>query len=254
MKTVLRKHRAPRLHLALAVAPLALALGCATAATDPGYYVVTVYDDPGLRTVDFRYWTVKRPGRHARIWPELGLGWNVNGRWYTEVLASYVGSSGKATRLSTLNWQNDVLLTQGQYPVDLALHTLLVRSQEDSPEHAFEFGPVLQTDVGRTQVNANVFLERTFGAGASKPTQMKYQWQLRHRWKPGFQFGAQGFGELGAWDHWADRDAQSHRAGPALFGTLPVGSGSLAWQVAYLTGSINARHGKMFSMRVKYDF
>lgn len=243
------RHRLAKPGLALAAA-----LACATACADPGYYVVTVYDDPGVRTLDFRYWTVKRAGRHARIWPELGLGWNVNGRWFTEVLASWEGQSGRATRLSTLNWRNDVLLTQGQYPVDVALHTLIVRSQEDSPEHAFEFGPALQTDFGRTQVNANVFFERTSGAGASKPTQMKYQWQARHRWRPWLQFGAQGFGELGAWDHWAERDAQSHRAGPALFGSVPVGSNSLGWQMAYLTGSTYARHGKMFTMRVKLDF
>lgn len=238
--------------IALAAVPLALC--CAAAAADPGYYVVTVYDDPGVRTADFRYWTVKRPGSAAVTWPEIGLGWNVNGRWYTEVLASYIGSSEFATRLSTLNWQNDLLLTRGQYPFDLAVHTLLVKPQKSSKGTAFEFGPVFQTDIGRTQINVNAFFERSFGALPSKPTQLKYQWQLRHRWEPWLHFGAQGFGELGAWDNWSPRDAQSHRVGPALFGALPVGAQSLAWQAAYLTGSTYARHGKMFSMRVKYDF
>ncbi len=238
----------------IALAAASLAFWCAPVAADPGYYVVTVYDDPGVRTADFRYWTVKSPGSAEVIWPEVGLGWNVNGRWYTEILASYVGSSEFATRLSTLNWQNDVLLTQGQYPFDLALHTLLVRPQQAPRGTAFEVGPVFQTDVGRTQVNVNVFFERGFGALGGEPTQLKYQWQLRHRWRPWLHFGVQGFGELGPWDHWSPRDEQSHRIGPALFGALPVGGGSLAWQVAYLTGSTYGQHGNMFSMRVKYDF
>ena len=236
------------------IALVAVSLACASALADPGYYVVTVYDDPGVRTVDFRYWTVKRPGAAAVTWPEVGLGWNVNGRWYTEILASYVGSSEFATRPSTLNWQNDLLLTQGQYPFDIAVHTLLVKSQNAFASNAFEFGPAFQTDIERTQVNVNVFFERSFGAHASEPTQLKYQWQLRHRWRPWLHFGAQGFGELGKWDDWSPRDAQSHRVGPALFGALPMGERPLLWQAAYLTGSTYGQHGKMFSMRVKYDF
>jgi hypothetical protein len=237
--------------------PLALAallLSCAPAAADPGYYVVTVYDDPGMRTIDFRYWSVDRPGAQAVVWPEVGFGWNVNGRWYTELLASWIGSSTLPTRLSTINWQNDLLLTQGQYPIDVALHTLLVKSQRPSKPDALEFGPVLQTDIGRTQVNVNAVFERRFNDAAHTPTQLKYQWQLRHRWRPWLHFGAQGFGEVGPWDDWSLRDDQSHRAGPALFGAVALGDDTLAWQAAYLTGSVNARHAKMFTMRVKLDF
>ena len=231
----------------------ALLVSCAAHA-DPGYYVVTVYDNPGVRTVDFRYWTVKRPGSPAVKWPELGFGWNVTGRWHTELLASWIGSAKSSTRLSTINWQNDLLLTQGQYPVDVAVHTLLVKSQKASKGNALEIGPVIQTDFGRTQVNVNAFLERRLGESPPVPTQLKYQWQLRHRWKPWLHFDAQGFGELGAWDDWSPRDDQSHRIGPALFGTVPLGEDKLGWQAAYLTGSTNGRHGRMFSMRVKLDF
>jgi hypothetical protein len=231
-----------------------LASCCGAALAAPGYYVVTVYDNPGVRTVDFRYWSVKPRGAEAIYWPEVGLGWNVNGRWYTEVLASYVGADDFATHVDTLNWQNDVLLTQGQYPIDVAVHTLLVAPQGGISKHAFEFGPVLQTDVGRTQVNFNLVFEKGFGAEAGDPVQLKYQWQLRHRWKPWLQFGAQGFGEVGPWDHWLPRDAQSHRAGPALFGALPGGPGTVSWQAGYLWGKTYAQRGSMLTARLKYEF
>jgi hypothetical protein len=238
----------------LGLVAIPLALCCASALADPGYYVVTVYDNPGVRTVDFRYWTFGHPGSPTVTWPELGLGLNVGGRWYTEFLASFVGSADFATRLSTLNWQNDVLLTQGQYPCDVAIHSLVVRPQNPASGALLEFGPVLQTDVGRTQINFNLIFERGFGELSSHPTQMKYQWQLRHRWKPWLHVGLQGFGELGPWNDWSARDAQSHRIGPALFGKIAVGGGSLGWQAAYLAGSVYSVNGNMFSMRVTYDF
>ena len=113
---------------------------------------------------------------------------------------------------------------------------------------------MFQTDIDRTQVNFNVFFERDFGALSARPTQLKYQWQLRYRWRPQLHFGAQGFGELGPWDDWAPHDLQSHRAGPALFGSIGVGPGTIGWQAAYLVGKTYTVRSQMLSFRVKYDF
>ena len=104
-----------------AFAALLLA-GCAAAHAEIGYYVVTAYDNAGKVAVDFRYWTVKLPNRKETVWPELGLSWGVNSRWTSEVLLSYVGARSGPLTAETLNWQNDVLLTQGEWPFDLALH------------------------------------------------------------------------------------------------------------------------------------
>jgi hypothetical protein len=243
-----------RFGIVLRAAIALLALHCGMAAAEPGYYVVTAYDNPGVKTIDFRYWTVKHPGSPAVLWPEVGLGWNVTGRWYTEVLLSYVGTADSTMRLDTLNWQNDILLTQGQYPFDLAVHTLLVKPQHPSSGYAIEYGPALQTDFGRTQANLNLFLVSSFASSSSEPTELNYQWQLRHRWMRGLHVGAQGFGEFGQWDHWSPRKEQSHRAGPAVFGSVPIGGEVISWQAAYLIGKVYGQQAHMFSMRVKYEF
>lgn len=232
--------------------PAALASGAALA--DPGYYVVTAYSDPGEMTIDFRYWTVASRGSALTKWPEVGLGWNVNARWYTEVIASWITASDTPTTLSSWNWQNDVLLTQGEYPFDLAIHTLVSAPKHLGDGHTLEFGPAFQTDIGRTQLNFNVFFEKGYGGFSRKPTQLKYQWQVRQRWMPDLHFGAQGFGEVGRWDDWAPRREQSHRAGPALFGSVKFGDHEFGWQAAYLYGKTYGQRGNMLTARVKYDF
>ncbi|GGC73657.1 hypothetical protein [Undibacterium terreum] len=228
---------------------------CAAVQAYPGYYVVTVYDNQGQKSIDFRYWTIKFPGRTETVWPELGVGYGVTSRWYTELYASYIGSSASKVSLDTWNWQNDVLLTQGQYPFDLAIHTMLAREHISQEGYTLDIGPALQTDVGRVQLNGNVFLERVLRSENNGTTQLQYQWQTKYRWKPALEFGLQGFGELGDWNHWAPRDKQSHRIGPALFGSLSTGPAqTLKYQVSYLTGSIYGRHGNMLSLRLQYVF
>lgn len=125
---------------ALALA-LSLALWCPPASADPGHYLVSVYSDPGKVHVDCRYWTVKRQGGAEVVWPEISQGYNVNARWYTELYMSYIGPSLSNAVRNTLNWQSDFLLTQGQWDVDVALHTNLIRGQQSVDDHAVEFGP-----------------------------------------------------------------------------------------------------------------
>ena len=68
---------------------------------------------------------------------------------------------------------------------------------------------------------------------------------------PAVHLGLQGFSELGPWADWSARFAQSHRAGPALFGKLPLGEQRLEWQAAWLGGSVYGRHGHIFTARVQ---
>ncbi|MEK8030598.1 hypothetical protein AACH06_07140 [Ideonella sp. DXS29W] len=249
-------------HAAFAwVATVAVGLVPATSVrADPGYYVLAPYDNDGLRVVDLRYWTVKHHGEPEVIWPEVGLGYGINSRWMTELLYSTIGPANWDIVPSSLAWQNEWLLTQGEWPIDLALHASLIREAGvDGRIWSIEYGPLLQTDWGRTQLNANVLFERRFEPDDTQPIQMKYQWQIRHRWHPLMNFGLQGFGELGPWSHWDEAGRQSHRAGPALFGHVDLGDGdasaqTLAYQAAYLLGSVYRRRGSMFTVRVQWQF
>lgn len=237
------------------VAAGAALLWSALAWADPGYYLVTVYEDAGKAHVDYRYWTVKRPGSPETVWPEIGIGYGVNTRWYTELYMSYVGPSISHATPSTLNWQNDFLLTQGQWDVDVALHTNLIRSQESSGGDAVEFGPVLQTDVGRVQLNGNLIFEKSLASGNTTAPQLKYQWQAKYRFQQSLHVGLQGFGELGTWNNWLGADRQSHRWGPVISGGWAVTDKQrVEYQAAYLTGSVYGGTADMLSLRLQYVF
>jgi hypothetical protein len=237
----------------LALASLALCAQQAAAST--GYYLVTTYPVEGQRTIDFKYWNAKATGRSPRSSPELGLGYNVNSRWFTELTAQWFKASPGSNHLANIEWQNDFMLTQGQYPVDLALHTSVQRATDGSGEIGAEFGPVLQTEFGRTQLNLNLFFEREYRSAQARPMEIKYQWQVKYRWIAKLQFGVQGFGEMGEWNDWLPREQQSHRAGPALFGNWELGGGhEWKYEAAYLIGKNSARNAKSVTMRIQYVF
>ena len=112
----------------------------------------------------------------------------------------------------------------------------------------------MQTEFGKVQLNGNLVLERTFGPG-NHLTEMGYQWQTKYRWKPSFEFGLQGFGEMGEWDHWDASDEQNHRMGPAVFGKIGLGTKrAIKYNAALLFGTSDAAPDHTFRMQVEYEF
>lgn len=227
---------------------------CNSADAATGYYLVSVYSAENQISVDYKYWNARRNGSASLGSPELGIGYGVNSRWYSEVYGGYTENAAQGTQFDSLNWQNDFLLTQGQYWFDLAIHTNIEQYRRRDG-YGLEWGPVFQTEIWRTQLNANVFLQRDYRSNQSNATQLVYQWQVRQHWKPLLNFGLQGFGELGRWDDWDSQAKQSHRAGPAIFGTwyLPHAQ-KLMYEAAYLIGRNAGRAAKSFTMRLQYAF
>ena len=234
--------------LALVLAPSAFA--------DTGYYLVSTYDVEGQLSIDYKYWRAQYKGRSAAS-PEIGVGYGVTSRWYTEVYEQWFTLNGGGTRRVSTAWQNDYMLTQGQYAFDLAMHTKLERAHDRDDGYMFEWGPVLQTEIGRTQFNANLFFQRDYRVapgGGEHPLELTYQLQVKHNWKPWFQPGLQAFGEVGKWNDWSPYKQQSHRAGPVVYGHRDIGRQEVKYEFAYLIGRNSARAAKSFSMRVQYIF
>lgn len=238
----------------LTLLTLTACLPCAQAAT--GYYLVSVYDVEGQHGLDYKYWNADFTNSPSKSSPEIGISYGVTSRWYTELNAVWFRQHGKdGSQLSGYTWQNDVLLTQGQYAVDVALHTELGRSQSRPHVTSVEIGPVLQTEYYRTQFNANLFLQRDMSGRPAAETQLAYQWQIKQRWKSWLEPGVQGFGEVGKWNDWLPSERQSHRAGPAVFGSVAMGPAQeIKYEAALLIGKNSGRSARSFTMRVQYLF
>lgn len=218
------------------MAGVLLGMSAGAAGADPGYYLVRPYSEPGHTTLDLRYWSTHPAQGDPTVWPEVGLRHGVSSRWSTELLLSWIGPDPAHQSLSSINWINQFLLTQGDTPYDLALHVQLIRNRGEG--NAIEFGPVFQTEWGWTQLNLNVFWSHD--AAARRQNQAKLQWQALYRWQAGWRAGVQGFAEPKSW-----------RAGPVFKAAL---GGGVDLTAAYLWGNVYRRRGDMFSAQLQWGF
>jgi hypothetical protein len=98
-------------------------------------------------------------------------------------------------------------------------------------------------------------VKRIFDSAASNGTELGYQWQIKYRRRPELELGAQGFGEVGDWKHWAPSDQQNHRWGPAAFGKLRLGGHqAIRYNAALLFGLTNGSTDRNLRLQVEYEF
>ena len=242
-------------------ASLALAVACLclspSASAGPSDYVITPIVEQGEREIDLKAGVARlRDGSRERQ-HSVGLGLGVNSRWFTEVYAIWHQPPGERHSFDAWEWENKFQLTEtGKYPVDVGLLLELERPKDRSEGYELRWGPLLQADLGtRVQANLNLLLGKHYRSSVPGPAELGYQWQLKYRWRPAFEFGAQGFGELGPWDRWLPRSAQQHRAGPAVFGRLKVGERQVVkYNAAWLLGLNDGAARNVFRMQAEYEF
>lgn len=234
-----------RAYGALVVA-LALVAASRLAAADPADYVSTPAVEFGEREFEFRYGSASGPGSARTDAGSVALGYGATQWWFTEVYAKVQRDGGGSAHFDAVEWENKFQLTDpGEYPVDLGLLVEIEVPHDRDEGYELKLGPLLQKDFGLVQVNANAFLKRHYRASEPEVTELLYQWQVKYRWREAFEFGAQGFGDVGKWDDWDQASEQSHIAGPAVFGKVRLeGRQALVWNAGYLfkiSGSVPDR-------------
>lgn len=242
----------------LAAAALGLPL---VSLAGPDDYVRSPNVEYGEREIDFKYGTARFKDADARESAgSLGFGWGVKPWWFTEAYVKYEKEPGERTRYDAVEWENLFQLTEhNQYPVDVGF-VVEVEVPRERHEEGYEIklGPLFQADTGPVRWNANLLFERHVRAhGEEEPhrTEMGYQLQARYDFSGDFGVGAQAFGELGEWNHWAPHSEQSHRAGPAVFGRVKLGGRNIVkYNAAYLFKASDAAPDNTFRMQVEYEF
>lgn len=239
-----------------AVMMAALSMSHATAG--PADYVYTPAVEYGEREIDFKAGTITPSGDPRESAASLGFGYGATEYWFTELYVKYKreNSNSNGTAFDAFEWENKLQLTEpGQYLVDIGFITEIERPQDRTEGYEVKFGPLFQKEFGKTQLNLNLLFERNYRAAESNPMRLGYQWQAKYRWKQELEFGAQGFGDVGKWNHFAPRAEQSHLLGPAVFGKIAVGEHhAIRYNAAYLVDSGDAKHSKTLRTQVEYEF
>ena len=223
----------------------------------PADYVYSPAVEYGEREIDFKSGTAKeQDGKRSQV-ASLGFGYGATEYWFTEVYYKHEREGNE--RVSIAEWENKFQLTEtGKYPVDLGLIMEIEAPLNKNDPYELKLGPLFQTNFDQLQLNANLLFERLYGReDPEEPhiTEIGYQWQIKYRWQQAFEFGLQGFGEMGEWNHWEDSDEQRHKLGPAIFGKIGLGNKqAIRYNAALLYGVSDAAPDHTFRMQAEYEF
>lgn len=225
-----------------------------TAHASPTDYVYTPTVEAGETEIDFKFGTEDNSPRESMA--SLGLGHGVNDWWFTEAYVKYAREGSGGIKYDAFEWENKFQLTEtGKYPVDIGLITEIEIPKNNDEGIEFKFGPLFQSEFGKLQLNGNVLFEKHFDAAESAPTEMAYQWQAKYRWLPSFEYGMQGFGEMGEWNHWESSSNQEHKIGPAIFGKLAMSHRTaIKYNAAWLFGLTENTPDNTFRLQTELEF
>ena len=224
---------------------------------DPNDYVHSPIVEEGEREIDFKFGTAKNRDGTRESAVSAGLGFGMNSWWFTETYGKATRLTPAGWRFDALEWENKFQLTEtGRYPVDVGLIVELEYPKDRSEGWELLFGPLLQAELTTDLVaNANLLFSRHYRSATPSPMSLGYQWQMRYRWKPELEFGAQGFGSLGPWRHSLPGDQQEHRAGPAVFGKIKLeGRRAINYNAAWLVGTNTNTARSTLRLQVEYEY
>lgn len=244
-----------RKYLAVAALPAFTAFA-PVAHAGPDDYVAMPAVEYGERELEFRYGTASTSGEDRVSAGSIAFGYGATPWWFTEVYVKFNRTGPQATRYDAVEWENRFQLTEpGQYFVDLGLLVEIEYPHDRAEGYELRIGPLLQKDFGPIQVNTNFFLQRHYRASDPEVTELLYQWQLKYRWRPELEFGAQGFGAVGKWDDWADAHEQQHTIGPAIFGKVGLsGRQVMKYNAALLFKASSAAPARTLRAQIEYEF
>lgn len=239
---------------ALALSSLSLS---SLALAGPADYIITPIVEEGEREIDFKAGTAKLRDGTRESQYSLGLGLGVTSWWFTEIYAIWHKPPGASTSFDAWEWENKFQLTEtGKYPVDLGFLFEIERPKDRSEGYEYRWGPLLQADITSSlQANLNLLIEKRIRSRETSRAELGYQWQLKYRWKPSFEYGLQGFGDVGPWDHWESSSQQPHIAGPAIFGRIKVGERQfIKYNAGLLFGLTDGAPRNTFRTQVEFEF
>jgi hypothetical protein len=242
--------------LARAAAALCLLLLPALSMAEANDYVHTPTVEEGEKEIDFKWGVEKHKGEPSGTATSIGFGWGATSWWFTELYGKWHREPGEQAGFDAVEWENKFQLTEtGKYPVDVGFLLEIERPKDRSEGYEVTYGPLFQKEWGPIQGNLNLLWQKHVRATEPFATELHYQMQLKYRQSEKFEWGAQAFGNLGQWDHWAPSSEQEHQVGPAIFGKVRLESKrAITYNAALLFGTNNASPRRAVRVQAEYEF
>lgn len=241
---------------ARALAVLCPLLAPAMLRAAPNEHVITPIVEQGEKEIEFAWGAEKRKDMTSSTATALGFGVGVTSWWATELAGKWKREPGESNAFDAVEWENRFQLTEtGKYPVDVGFLLEIERPKDRTEGYELTYGPLLQAEWGAVQGNLNLLWQKHVRASAPFETELHYQVQLKYRASEKFEWGAQGFGSFGRWDHWAPSSQQEHKFGPAIFGKIKVSTKqAIKYNAAILFGTNNASPRTTLRLQTEYEF
>ena len=239
------------------VGALAAFASSTPAMSAPSDYIITPIVEEGEREIDFKSGSAKLRNGNRESQTSVGLGLGVNGWWSTELYAIWHKPPGQRNSFDAWEWENKFQLTDtGKYPVDLGLLFEIERPKDRAEGYEYRWGPLVQADLtSDVQANLNVLFEKHIRANAPGKAELGYQWQLKYRWRPAFEFGLQGFGDVGPWNQWEPHSQQPHVVGPVAIGRLSLGGRqAIKYNAGLLFGLTDGAPRRTIRVQAEFEF
>jgi hypothetical protein len=248
-----------------ALVGLVLLLGAAHAlAVSADEYLFTPTVTQGEREIDWHFGTGSS-GEKTRTESDTGLafGIGVTQHWFTALDIEYRKKSPFGTTFDALEWENTLQIGEpGQWPLDLGMVFNVEKpygTSSGSPKAepwSVRFGPLLQRDIGKVEVNFNLLFTRFLQGSAFSDMQLAYQSQIKYRYSRPLEVGIQVFGRFSSGGQtWAPYPQQVQRLGPVVLGRLPLPhERSLSYNLAFLMGTTQRSPDQTLRFQVEYEF
>jgi hypothetical protein len=203
--------------------------------------------EKGEAEVEVRFGQARDRGQTVERGYAVGAGYGVTRSWSTEASLEYRRDGNGATELDTFEWENKFQFTDSDIaPFGITALVEIERPRDHAEGWEVRVGPLLQSEVGRFVLNANVLFEKSFRAESKVETEWEtlYQWQARYRLGGAIDIGVQGFA-----------DERASNAGPVLFGDLGLGDEqTLKYNIGWLKGLNDETPSHTLRVQLELEF
>lgn len=183
---------------------------------------------------------------------EFAVGYGVTDFWETEVGFGFVGHEHEDTDVNALIWENRFQFApKGELFIDPGLKIEYSHNLKSGPnELAAKL--LLGKEIGKFQNLANIGISREVGEDSEDEFEYGFSYALAYQHSDHFAYGVEYYADLGNLkddhDHF---DGQSHRVGPAVYGSIDH---TVGYEAGVLFGVSDHAPDATLKLSLEYEF